>query len=100
MAENQFEKTEAPTPRRLQEARDDGNIARSTDLTAAGMLLAGIVVLNVFGTYLLEGIGNATIVLLAMVAAFGAVGLSGASDLAHMREALAKIGRASCRERV
>ena len=39
MAENDAEKTEAPTPRRRQEARDEGNVARSTDLTAAVVLL-------------------------------------------------------------
>ena len=37
------EKTEAPTARRLREAREEGNVARSTDLTAALMLLASIV---------------------------------------------------------
>ena len=49
MAENDFEKTEAPTPRRLQEARRDGNVARSTDLTAACVLLVGIMLLLIFG---------------------------------------------------
>ncbi|MBL4575487.1 MAG: flagellar biosynthesis protein FlhB [Opitutaceae bacterium] len=64
MAENNFEKTEAPTPRRLQEARNDGNIARSTDLTAAIMLLGGIVALHMLGTRMFEGLGAATRVLL------------------------------------
>jgi flagellar biosynthesis protein FlhB len=64
MAENNFEKTEAPTPRRLQEARDDGNIARSTDLTAALMLLAGIIALQMLGTHMFQGLGTATRVLL------------------------------------
>lgn len=49
MAESNFEKTEAPTPRRLQEARQQGNIAHSTDLTAACILLAGVVLLYFFG---------------------------------------------------
>ncbi len=44
MAEDNGDKTEAPTPRRRQEARDQGNIARSADLTAA-MLLVGITML-------------------------------------------------------
>ena len=35
MAEDDGDKTEAPTPRRRQEAREQGNIARSPDLTAA-----------------------------------------------------------------
>lgn len=54
MAESAGEKTEAPTPRRLSEARDNGNIARSTDLTAAATLLAGVLLLNVLGVRLLD----------------------------------------------
>ena len=39
MAEGESgEKTEAPTPRRLQEAREAGQVARSQDMTAAAML--------------------------------------------------------------
>ena len=64
MAENNFEKTEAPTPRRKQEARDDGNIARSTDLTAALMLLASVIALNVLGTRMIQVLGHATRTLL------------------------------------
>ena len=33
------EKTEQPTDRRRQEVREQGNIARSADLTAAGLLI-------------------------------------------------------------
>ena len=43
------EKTEQPTPRRRQEAREEGQVPRSTDLTAAIGLLAALVLLNVFG---------------------------------------------------
>jgi flagellar biosynthesis protein FlhB len=83
MAENQFEKTEAPTPRRKQEARNDGNVARSTDLTAAGMLLAGIVVLNVFGAYLLEGVGTATVVLLGSEHYVNSTRIEGVGEAAY-----------------
>ncbi|MBC23882.1 MAG: flagellar biosynthesis protein FlhB [Phycisphaerae bacterium] len=38
MAEDLGEKTEAPTPRRLREAREEGNVARSMDLAGALML--------------------------------------------------------------
>ncbi len=44
MAEENGDKTEAPTPRRRQEAQEQGNVARSADLTAA-MLLVGITIL-------------------------------------------------------
>lgn len=40
------EKTEAPTPRRLQEARERGQVAKSSDLTAAVGLLAGLMLLH------------------------------------------------------
>lgn len=49
MAESAGEKTEAPTSRRLSEARESGNIARSTDLTAAATLLGAVIVLHVMG---------------------------------------------------
>lgn len=49
MAENDAERTEAATPRRVQEAREQGQIARSQDLTAAVILLAGMLALNHFG---------------------------------------------------
>lgn len=56
MAENDFEKTEAPTPRRLQEARREGNVAKSMDLTAACVLLCGVLLLNVFGPRVAGGL--------------------------------------------
>lgn len=43
------DKTEAPTPRRRQEARTKGQVARSQDLTAAGLLLGGFLSLYLFG---------------------------------------------------
>jgi flagellar biosynthetic protein FlhB len=49
MADDFGDKTEAPTPRRRQEAREQGNIARSPDLTTAVLLLAVIFMLNWYG---------------------------------------------------
>jgi flagellar biosynthetic protein FlhB len=49
MADSGQDKTEAPTPRRRAEARNDGSVARSTDLTAAATLLAGVLMLNILG---------------------------------------------------
>lgn len=54
MAENDLERTESPTPRRREEARQDGNVARSQDLTAAAALLLGVVLLYALGVHLLE----------------------------------------------
>ncbi len=55
MAETGQEKTEAPTSRRLQEARNDGNVARSTDLTAAVILLGAIILLYFLGMRVMTG---------------------------------------------
>jgi flagellar biosynthetic protein FlhB len=49
MADDFGDKTEAPTPKRRQEAREQGQIARSPDLTAAALLLAVIVMLDWYG---------------------------------------------------
>lgn len=49
MAEDTGDKTEAPTPRRRAEAREQGNVARSQDLTVALMLLGVMLTLNLTG---------------------------------------------------
>src|SRR4029434_9300973 len=49
MAEDTGDKTEAPTPRRRQEAREQGNVARSPDLVAAVLLLSIMLMLNWYG---------------------------------------------------
>jgi len=49
MSEDAGEKTEAPTPRRLTQAREQGNIARSPDLTAAVVLIAVMMLLKYYG---------------------------------------------------
>ena len=47
MAEERFEeKTQPATPRRRQEARERGHVARSTDLSAAVLLLAALLTLH------------------------------------------------------
>lgn len=54
MAEDLGEKTEAPTPKRLGEARNRGQIAKSTDLASAMLLLALVVMVLAIGTTLIE----------------------------------------------
>jgi flagellar biosynthetic protein FlhB len=51
MAENDDaeERTESPTPKRLEEARKRGQIPRSRDFTSAAVMLAGGAGLNFFG---------------------------------------------------
>lgn len=67
MADEDGDKTEAPTPKRRTEAREQGNIARSPDLTAAVLILASLMSLQWFGpgvinalkTLVQQGLGNA-----------------------------------------
>ncbi|HEY8750972.1 MAG TPA: flagellar biosynthesis protein FlhB [Tepidisphaeraceae bacterium] len=54
MADDTGDKTEAPTPRRRAEAREQGNIARSQDLTVALMLLGVMITLNSTGPRLVN----------------------------------------------
>ncbi|MAA52775.1 MAG: flagellar biosynthesis protein FlhB [Phycisphaerae bacterium] len=56
MADDLGERTEEATPRRLREARADGRVARSNDLTAAIALLGGSFVLwAMSGTFIEQG---------------------------------------------
>jgi flagellar biosynthetic protein FlhB len=56
MAEEDGDKTEAPTPRRRQEAREQGNIARSQDLTAAALIIGIMLMLNWYGPNLVKAL--------------------------------------------
>ncbi|HGM5489962.1 TPA: flagellar biosynthesis protein FlhB [Serratia fonticola] len=48
------EKTEAPTPHRLEKAREEGQIARSRELTSILMLIAGLSILWVAGGHIAQ----------------------------------------------
>ncbi|MCR8921671.1 flagellar biosynthesis protein FlhB [Dasania sp. GY-MA-18] len=60
MAENENgqEKTEEPTPRKLQKAKDDGQIARSKELNTTFVLVGGVLGLISFGGDLAEALKN------------------------------------------
>ena len=47
--DQQQDKTEAPTPRKRQQAREQGNVAKSADLSAAALLVAALVLLWLTG---------------------------------------------------
>lgn len=49
MADSAQDRTEAPTPHRRQEARTGGQIAKSSDLSAAVVLLGGLLLMNWWG---------------------------------------------------
>ncbi|AHG22037.1 flagellar biosynthesis protein FlhB [Chania multitudinisentens RB-25] len=55
MAEDSdLEKSEAPTPHRLEKAREEGQIARSRELTSILMLIAGLALLWVAGSHIAQ----------------------------------------------
>ncbi|MCK0768771.1 flagellar biosynthesis protein FlhB [Chromohalobacter canadensis] len=52
------EKTEDPTPRRLDKAKEDGEVARSRELTTFMLLAAGVMALWSLGGHLYESLGG------------------------------------------
>ncbi|MCL4230619.1 MAG: flagellar biosynthesis protein FlhB [Dehalococcoidia bacterium] len=52
------ERTEAPTPKRLREARQKGNVSKSQELVSAGVLLAAVLVLRALGPGLWDGLAG------------------------------------------
>jgi flagellar biosynthetic protein FlhB len=54
------DRTEPATPRRREEARERGQVARSADLSSAFVLLAAVLALRFAGRPLLEGLFGAT----------------------------------------
>jgi flagellar biosynthetic protein FlhB len=60
MPDSAQERTEAPTPRRREEARNRGQIARSHDLTAAAVLLGALLLLHWTGRDILGGLLQVT----------------------------------------
>ena len=52
------EKTEEPTPRRLSKAREEGQIARSTEITIAASVISVAIYIYIFGTALLGNVAN------------------------------------------
>lgn len=56
------EKTEDPTPKRREEAREKGQVARSQDMNSAFIILSGMLILYAFGYLMLERLyGNAMV---------------------------------------
>ena len=55
MAEDAANKTEEPTPKRREEARAEGNVPQSIEVTAAAVLLAAVVAMTHRGPTLIAG---------------------------------------------
>jgi flagellar biosynthetic protein FlhB len=80
MAEDNGDKTEAPTPRRLKEARDAGQVAKSQDLTTASLMLAAVMLLTWYGPNVVQVCRE------IMEETFGrhGIGYNGVPDVSHM----------------
>ena len=50
------ERTEEATPRRLQQAREKGQVARSKELASVSVLIIGAIALMWFGSFLAKGL--------------------------------------------
>ena len=55
------DKTEAPTPKRLEEARKKGQFARSADLNGAVVLLVGLIALGAAGPAMVDHVRDAMV---------------------------------------
>ncbi len=64
MADEQDNKTEPATPRRRQEARESGQVAKSADLTAAALLIVGLYVLSLTSQGLVRALASVMAALL------------------------------------
>ena len=78
MADN---RTEKPTPKRRKEARDKGQIARSTDLTSAAVLLGGILAIVVTAPTMLDHFSQIVRVGLSQSGDTHLAGRAGVGDL-------------------
>jgi flagellar biosynthetic protein FlhB len=58
MPDEAGEKTEAPTPQRIREARENGQVAKSQDLSAAVGLLSAMALLNICGPRIMAGFAS------------------------------------------
>lgn len=55
MADSSLDKSEQPTGKRLSKAREEGNVPRSIDLTAAAITVISMMVLTMAGSWMFNG---------------------------------------------
>ncbi len=58
MADSSEEKTEAPSDKKRQDAREKGNVAKSTEINSVVVLLAGICLLKWMGPWIVDELGK------------------------------------------
>lgn len=65
------ERTEAPTPRRRQEARELGQVPRSAEITAVAAVFAGLLALRLYGPQLYAALTQAMRESFVMIGSIG-----------------------------
>jgi flagellar biosynthetic protein FlhB len=65
--ESKDDKTEAATPKRKQESRDKGTVAKSTEINSVIVLLVGLFMLKFFGKWMFERMGSCMIETFKMI---------------------------------
>ena len=58
MADSSEEKTEAPSDKKRQDAREKGDVAKSTEINSVVVLLAGILLLKWMGPWIVDELGK------------------------------------------
>src|SRR3954454_10616588 len=61
------DKTEKATPKKVKEARQKGQVARSQDVNGAAVLMASVLALSAFGPGMFRRMEEATVGILALV---------------------------------
>lgn len=84
MAEGSDNRTEAATPRRREEARERGQVARSVDFSAAVVLLTGLIALGIAGPSIVKTLLSLLRDHLGDMASAGAIDLDGRTTAAMM----------------
>jgi flagellar biosynthetic protein FlhB len=75
------DKTEKPTPKKLEEARNKGNVAKSADLSGAVVVLAGLVTLAATGHSLVAHVREVMMTSLTQMRDPSVVSIAGVGDI-------------------
>lgn len=83
-------RTEAPSPRRRQQAREKGSVARSQDLNSAVLLLGAALTLSFFGSGMIDGLGE---ILKSLIRQAGTTKFDDASTAILIRQQLFAVAK-------
>src|SRR3954452_19683042 len=75
------DKNEAPTPKRLEEARKEGQVAKSADLNGAVVMLAGLFAMSAAGPKIAANLREAMVSSLGQIADPEVVSQAGIGEL-------------------